>query len=400
MTRFHFFKYAFFAFCIALCHCAGQYQNDATTEEAADDFFADFLNPSEEDAPEPSTQVTSSNVTQTGTIQSDKAAAAPSVAAIENEPTPSSSTTSSSQAAVSTPPTTLKAQIRNSNAQSENSAVWHDCKVVLTDEKKLPFQNRLHLVLTAFMQQQSPQLSKWKPLANADIESDNELIQTQFLQPTTDANGRINVLLSPKNDFEYFSFVPLEATGFQVSNYSIPVEALSIYAVNFYFFSNGRLDARYSFPYQTYDLRNIIRSFVEETMKSHVRTVKIRVLDIESQYPIEKAEVTLSGHPPTPWQLLHTYFSERTLLDEAMTHCADYVLSSRTISTRHDGADFSLYQPFTYRMEVIHPDYQFTAQDLFVDDRSDVINIFATRIKPQVKILQDLPQVLRGSSKD
>lgn len=179
---------------------------------------------------------------------------------------------------------------------------------------------------------------------------------------------RVDITIEPANPDIKFSFVPFSSFGFNPENYSLPGEDLSIGSVYLYFYDNNGLILRYQYQYLFYDVKDAVRGFVEQYFNSRLKTITFTVEDYDSHYPMQNANVKISGTPPSPLRLLLKYFGSIQLLDYALSVVPNYVKDSSAQLTNLNGTSFVVYFPESYSLKISHPNYYYFTETLDVDE--------------------------------
>lgn len=371
---------------LLFCFCASGYQA-APAQDDEPDLLAALFGGDDESEATPATQtLTPATDTKSPLKQTPSTTRTPATAAKKlSTPASAALTPPATQTAATTPLTITDEQ--KSEPVRDVSAL--ECKVVVLDENKLPYQNRLMVKLGSYVRLTTAENAKWQPLAGARLETDSRLIETTSLSPLSDKYGSIELTMMPWDANEFFSFVPLTATGLRTPDFSVPIEALSLRTVTLYYFSQNKLLCKFPYSFQTYNLLSVIQAFVQKTLNLHIRQVRIKIIDIDSQYPIHNAEVTIIGQPPTPRRLLENYFPEHRQLNYAVDVSPHYVLDIEKATTNHYGAAFSLYHPFTYRLQITHPDYFYTSRELEIAENDQVITVMISKLHTKVEIIKN-----------
>ncbi|MBN1480135.1 hypothetical protein EH223_19440 [candidate division KSB1 bacterium] len=264
-----------------------------------------------------------------------------------------------------------------------------EVRTEIAKESKMRSQNKIEITFINKVRTKANGESRWRAFDDAlvSIEDNNNLMVT-YASQRTDKNGVFRVVLQPAEPFTFFSFVPFEETGFTPHSYTVPVEALDLNTITFTMQSDDGVWHTFQYSYQTYDLRPAISSFVNAEINSKTVPVTIRVFGSDSRYPIQNAKVTIDGNPPSRLRLLSKYFQNIDILNYALRTAPQYVVSSQTIYTNLAGAQFNLYSPFEYTLEVSHPDYFYTTQQLQVPLDTDTVDIYLDRLFTNAKIIQ------------
>jgi len=123
-------------------------------------------------------------------------------------------------------------------------------------------------------------------------------------------------------------------------------------------------------------------------IRSNSRPVKIRVYGSESRYPIQDARVTIKGTAPSRLRLLSQYFKDLDLLNYALSVSPDYADNSATIYTSMGGAQFNLFYPYDYTIEISHPDYYYKSTSLSVTRNTDTVEVYLDRLFTNTRIVR------------
>ena len=267
-----------------------------------------------------------------------------------------------------------------------------DFRSELSKETKNSEQNRVELTVTNQVKIKTLSDSRWRPFSGAGIDvEDNQNLRIVSVTDETDANGVFKIVLEPKEPFMFFSFVPLEKTGFEPYNYSVPVEALELKTISFNLQTAEGARHSYRYSYQLYDVRPAVESFVNMEINSKTKPVTVHIYGNESKHPVQGAKVTLKGTPPTRLGLLTKYFKNFDLLKYALTVAPDYAVTSDFAFTDLSGAQMRMYVPFDYTLEVSHPNYFFTTKDVHLTADTKTVEIFLDRLHTNAKIIQTGP---------
>lgn len=259
----------------------------------------------------------------------------------------------------------------------------------LVRESKVSSENRIELVVSNKIRIKTINNAQWRPFNGAYVTAeDNQDLTVTYTSQRTDANGTFRVILKPADPYKFFSFVPFEETGFEPSNYTVPISAIDLNTITFTMQTDEGAWHTYSYTYQLFDLRPTIDSFVNMEIKSNSRPVKIRVFGSESRYPIQDARVSIKGTAPSRLRLLSKYFKNLDLLNYALSVSPDYADNSATIYTSMGGAQFSLFYPYDYTIEVSHPDYYYKSMSLNVNRNTDIVDVYLDRLYTNTRIVR------------
>ncbi len=255
-------------------------------------------------------------------------------------------------------------------------------------ESKMSAQNKIELMVSNQIRIKTIDNAKWRPFNGAFVSAkDNEDLTVSYTSQRTDANGTFRVELQPADPYKFFSFVPFSETGFNPSNYTVPISAIELNTITFTLQTDEGAWHTYSYSYQLFDLRPTIDSFVNMEITANSRPVKIRVFGSESRYPIQDARVTIKGTAPSRLRLLSRYFNNLDLLNYAISVSPDYADNSATIYTSRGGALFNLYYPYDYIIEISHPDYYYKNASLSVDRNTDAVDVYLDRLFANTRIV-------------
>jgi hypothetical protein len=256
-------------------------------------------------------------------------------------------------------------------------------------ESKIPSQNKIELIISNQIRIKTIDNAKWRAFNGAFVSAkDNQDLTVTYTSQRTDANGSFRVVLQPADPYKFFSFVPFEETGFEPSNYTVPISAIELNTITFTLQTDEGAWHTYNYDYQVFDLRPTIDSFVNMEIRSNSRPVKIRVYGSESRYPIQDARVTIKGTAPSRLRLLSHYFKNLDLLNYALSVSPDYADNSATIYTSMGGAQFNLFYPYDYTIEISHPDYYYKSMSLNVNRNTDVVQVYLDRLFTNTRIVQ------------
>ncbi len=260
-------------------------------------------------------------------------------------------------------------------------------------ESKIASQNKIELIVSNKVRIKTISDSRWRSFSSAFVSAeDNQDLTITYSSQRTDPNGSFRVVLQPADPYKFFSFVPFEATGFEPSNYSVPITAIDLKTVSFNMQTDEGAWHTYRYSYQTYDLRPTINSFVNMEIKENSRPVTIRIYGSESRYPIQDARVSIKGTPPSRLRLLSRYFKNMDLLNYALSVAPDYADNASTIYSSLGGAQFNLYYPFDYTLEISHPDYFYKSVPLNVKKDTDVVEVYLDRLYTTARVVQHSSQ--------
>lgn len=264
-----------------------------------------------------------------------------------------------------------------------------EVRTEILKESKMRSQNKIELTFSNKLRTKTNGDSRWRVFQDALVSiEDNQNLAVTYASQRTDANGALRVVLQPADPFTFFSFVPFEETGFMPYLYSVPIEALDLNTITFALQTDEGVWHTFQYSYQTYDLRPAISAFVNAEINSKTVPVTVRVFGSDSRYPIQNAKVTIKGNPPSRLRLLSKYFRNIEILNYALSAAPDYAVNSSTIYTNLAGAQFNLYSPFEYSLEVSHPDYFFTTQQLQVPLEADAVDVYLDRLFTNARIMQ------------
>lgn len=280
---------------------------------------------------------------------------------------------------------------QNAQATSEYKLNGHiaEYRSEIIRESKMASQNKIELIISNKIRIKTISDSRWRSFGGAYVTAeDNQDLTITYSSQRTDPNGSFRVTLQPADPYKFFSFVPFEETGFEPSNYSVPISAIDLNTVTFHLQTEEGAWHSYQYSYQTYDLRSTIDSFVNWEINANSKPVTIRVYGAESRYPIQDAKVTIKGTPPSRLRLLSKYFKNLDLLNYALKVAPNYADNQATIYSSLGGTKFNLYYPFEYDIEISHPDYFYKTTHLNVDRNTEVVDVFLERLFTNARIVQ------------
>ncbi|MBN1560277.1 hypothetical protein JW998_08500 [candidate division KSB1 bacterium] len=284
------------------------------------------------------------------------------------------------------------------NQKSETTAVVLEDHVpefqsIIINEHKIASENRIELTVAHRVRAKSDGESHWYALSHVDVSiQDNQDFKIVSMETQTDENGELKITLEPNNPFMFFSFVPLEETGFDPYNYAVPVNSLHFKAISFNLHTPLGVYHNYRYCYQMYDVRTVIEAFVNMEIEFKTTVVTFNIYGAESGHPVPGAKITLKDTPPTRLRLLSKYFTNVVLLNYALTVCPYYAVSSDYVYTSLAGAKMRLYCPFDYTFEISHTNFFFKTNPIRVTADTKTIDVSLDRLHHDVKILETTSQ--------
>ncbi|GAJ02337.1 unnamed protein product, partial [marine sediment metagenome] len=173
------------------------------------------------------------------------------------------------------------------------------------------------------------------------------------ITPRTDINGNTQIPVYSAKPF-------LEIEGTRSEDYGLTPNTAFLSKEKFRDYQKVSVTFRYkntrvSEEINCYSLEKSVKDFIGSAINTNIKSVQFVVEDIDSHAPISNPNIKIGGMPPTEEELLAPYFTE-----EYNAYATKFVKSY--LRESHEMTSYGtvvLYYPFSYVVEVVHPDYYF-----------------------------------------
>ena len=203
------------------------------------------------------------------------------------------------------------------------------------------------------------------------------------IAPKTDVNGNTQIPIYSAKPF-------LEIEGTRSEDYGLTPNTAFLSKEKFRDYQKALVTFRYKDTRVTeeincYSLEKSVKDFIGSAINTNISSVRFVVEDIDSHAPISNPNMKIEGTPPIEEELLAPYFTE-----EYNAYATKFVKSY--LRESHEMTSYGtvvLYYPFSYVVEVVHPDYYFWEKKIYIDGSKDeyIIRISELGTKIRTELL-------------
>ena len=280
--------------------------------------------------------------------------------------------------------------LKNKNTKSAVPAKYNpEFKITVIREDKITKGNQIRLLLKSNIRIPEIEDMNWKTLKNSTIgQIDGDIVLLNENQVSLRDDGLAELVISPSNPDEYFSFVSLADAGINAPGFAAPFHALDLKTITLNFTAATNHSYTYQYSFQTFNIKSVAASFAEKIIAPFITDVQLNILDSETHFPISGAVVTLTGTPPSPMKMLSSHISDTELLLHAVKAAPHYANSSSKYKTGSNGVQIPCFSGQTYNLHIMHPQYFYLTKDVEINTETKVFTYFLSRRSENVRILE------------